>query len=563
MRKPLLLFLLMLLLPATSMAAWWNEAWTTRAKITLNTSAAGVETRDAVAGLVVPVRLHSGNFDFALAKTDGSDLRVLSGDDKTPLKFTVERFDAVSELALLWVAVPSLLPGSNANALYVYAGNANAAAEPATNAFDSGYALVAQFAEADGTPAADASGALRTLQPLARQANGLLGTSARLSGDAAVGWPANDRVQVAADAPATVSFWMRSDTVERGTLLQWGPLRLSLAAGKINAEAGALRISGGSIPIGAWAQVAVASGGGKLTLFVNGIPAGEAAGAVPALNGAVSLGGSGYTGLIDALQISTVARSAEWLRVSAAAQGADGKLIGGVKEAPGEGSGQSPGYMGILVKNLTVDAWVVIVILGVMFALALWVMFTKTLTVRRLDGANRRFLQRFRALKDDLLAIKDEPQHTHSSLFRLYRAGVVELAKRDVKPETTSLSGASLNAVKAAVDADMVRENHHLNERMVLLTIAISGGPFLGLLGTVVGVMITFAAIAAAGDVNVNAIAPGIAAALLATVAGLAVAIPALFGYNYLASRIMNISADMRIFVDEFITRVAEQHGAR
>jgi hypothetical protein len=63
--------------------------------------------------------------------------------------------------------------------------------------------------------------------------------------------------------------------------------------------------------------------------------------------------------------------------------------------------------------------------------------------------------------------------------------------------------------VKAAIDADMVRETHRLNSQMVLLTIAISGGPFLGLLGTVVGVMITFAAIAAAGDVNVNAIAPG------------------------------------------------------
>jgi biopolymer transport protein ExbB len=125
-----------------------------------------------------------------------------------------------------------------------------------------------------------------------------------------------------------------------------------------------------------------------------------------------------------------------------------------------------------------------------------------------------------------------------------------------------ALSGASIDAVKAAIDADLVRESHKLNAQMVLLTIAISGGPFLGLLGTVVGVMITFAAIAAAGDVNVNAIAPGIAAALLATVAGLAVAIPALFGYNYLAARIKNISADMQIFVDEFVTRVAEVHGA-
>ncbi|HKJ22178.1 MAG TPA: MotA/TolQ/ExbB proton channel family protein, partial [Gammaproteobacteria bacterium] len=92
-------------------------------------------------------------------------------------------------------------------------------------------------------------------------------------------------------------------------------------------------------------------------------------------------------------------------------------------------------------------------------------------------------------------------------------------------------------------------------------TIAISGGPFLGLLGTVMGVMITFANIAASGDVNINAIAPGISAALVATVAGLLVAIPALFGYNYLASRIKNISSDMHVFVDEFVSKAEEQYG--
>jgi biopolymer transport protein ExbB len=97
---------------------------------------------------------------------------------------------------------------------------------------------------------------------------------------------------------------------------------------------------------------------------------------------------------------------------------------------------------------------------------------------------------------------------------------------------------------------------------MVLLTIAIAGGPFLGLLGTVVGVMITFASIAAAGDVNVNAIAPGISAALVATVAGLIVAIPALFGYNYLTSRIRDCISDMQVFVDEFVTKMAEYYSA-
>jgi biopolymer transport protein ExbB len=102
-----------------------------------------------------------------------------------------------------------------------------------------------------------------------------------------------------------------------------------------------------------------------------------------------------------------------------------------------------------------------------------------------------------------------------------------------------------------------------MNSLIVLLTIAISGGPFLGLLGTVVGVMITFAAIAASGDVNVNAIAPGIAAALVATVAGLAVAIPALFGYNYLISGIKNVTSDMQVFADEFVAKMAEFYRAR
>jgi biopolymer transport protein ExbB len=75
--------------------------------------------------------------------------------------------------------------------------------------------------------------------------------------------------------------------------------------------------------------------------------------------------------------------------------------------------------------------------------------------------------------------------------------------------------------------------------------------------------MITFAAIAAAGDVNINAIAPGISAALMATVAGLGVAIPALFGYNYILIRNRNISANMNVFVDEFITRVSELYSER
>ena len=67
--------------------------------------------------------------------------------------------------------------------------------------------------------------------------------------------------------------------------------------------------------------------------------------------------------------------------------------------------------------------------------------------------------------------------------------------------------------------------------------------------------------IAASGDVNVNAIAPGIAAALVATVAGLGVAIPCLFGYNWLNTRIKSITVNNRVFLDEFVARLAEQYS--
>jgi biopolymer transport protein ExbB len=146
----------------------------------------------------------------------------------------------------------------------------------------------------------------------------------------------------------------------------------------------------------------------------------------------------------------------------------------------------------------------------------------------------------------------------------LYHAAIGELNCLQTN-EQQALPAEAWNYLRVKLDSQIVSESQRLNHNMVLLTIAIAGGPFLGLLGTVVGVMITFAAIAASGDVNINSIAPGIAAALLATVAGLAVAIPSLFAYNYLLTQIKNITAGMRIFADEFLAllamRAARQHN--
>jgi biopolymer transport protein ExbB len=201
-------------------------------------------------------------------------------------------------------------------------------------------------------------------------------------------------------------------------------------------------------------------------------------------------------------------------------------------------------------------------------------MITKAVILSSNNKANKLFLDAFKSSWDVLLTpgsneidqMAANKKLKKSSIYRLYAIGVQEVKQRFDQQVASGkkfqLSEVSLNSVRAALDAAMMRETQKLNSGIVLLTIAIAGGPFLGLLGTVVGVMITFAAIAAAGDVNVNAIAPGIAAALVATVAGLAVAIPALFGYNWLASQIKNASNDGAVFLDEFITKSAEMHSA-
>ncbi|MEI6719290.1 MAG: MotA/TolQ/ExbB proton channel family protein, partial [Betaproteobacteria bacterium] len=395
----------------------------------------------------------------------------------------------------------------------------------------------------------------------------LLGASAVFRGDAMV-LPDAPALKRVAGSALTVSMWVKpaATAAPKASFYQQGSLEIGVDAGVL-----VLRINGAVVAKGAalksdtWQHVAAVIGNNRGALYLDGAEAGAATAALPELSGEVRIG-TGFLGALDALQIAPVARTVDWIRLAARSQGADNTFPQVVAESEG-GEGGTPSYFGILVSNLTVDAWVVIGILGVMFAIACYVMVVKTRFVSRTDAANRLFLKRFRDAQDDFTSIGSDPRFAQSSLYRLYESGLREVRKRFAGASAGSaaakLSGASVNAIKAAIDADMVRESHRLNSQMVLLTIAIAGGPFLGLLGTVVGVMITFAAIAAAGDVNVNAIAPGIAAALLATIAGLGVAIPALFGYNYLASRIKNISADMQIFVDELVTRLAEVYGAQ
>jgi biopolymer transport protein ExbB len=129
--------------------AWWSDDWSQRTRVVIDTTDKGQTLPTAQSDVVLPVRLHSGNFDFASAAADGSDLRVVGADDKTPLPFAIERFDGINELALLWVRVPTVAQGSDKNVLHVYAGNPKATAEPARPVFADGFAAVLHFSETD------------------------------------------------------------------------------------------------------------------------------------------------------------------------------------------------------------------------------------------------------------------------------------------------------------------------------------------------------------------------------------------------------------------------------
>ena len=552
MRAVAFLFAFALCTFSLSSDAWWNDEWTGRKKITL-TNPAG-----EVADVPVLIRLHTGNFDFFSANDNGSDLRLIAGDDKTELKFHFEKWDVGNELALIWVNVPKLLPQTE---IFLYFGNENATSAANPKATYDAASVIYHFAEPEGNPQDSGVNGLHAMQSsVQRVAASFSNGGAGFNGSQSITLPA-----VNASTGFSFAVWIKPASLD-GVIVQSDGLRVSLEGGMVKVQSGASSlVSSTALSLGNWHHLGLTVSD-ALRVYVDGKPAGEAPGAVLPTGGATL--GAGFQGEMDELQVSGVARNADWIAVQAA-QGQDGKLVTLGEDEAGEG-GEEASHLGIILKSLTVDGWVAIGFLAIMLMIAVWVMYSKAVYINRVDKSNHRFMTKFRELSTDLAVIDKShglgKEFEHSSLYRIYHIGAVELAHRFDDTDAThivdkSLSPQSLDAIRASLDAGLVEEVQRMNKFMVLLTIAISGGPFIGLLGTVMGVMITFAAIAAAGDVNVNAIAPGIAAALAATVAGMGVAIPSLFGYNYLASRIKAIVSRMHIFVDEFVTKLAENYS--
>ena len=569
-------------LPATA-HAWWQDDWHYRKQISVDTTAQGAAINQPLGRTALLVRLHTGNFTFDGVKDDGSDLRFVSADDKTVFNHQIESFDPLMGMALIWVDVPRV-EGAQRQDMWMYYGNQKAVATANGQlTFDPNYTALYHFEGANGTPARDTTAYGNTAQSATGSSiDGVIGRALQLTGQPLL-LPASPSLQHNAGGAFTFSTWLRLDQASGEQLVlarREGANSLLIGVDQgvpfveINGQRG---VSTQPLNPGQWQHLALTGEGDNVSLFVNGREAAKLAVAIPAFNSPMAIGAdlpaaadaqpSQYlplSGAIDELRLSKVARAANLLLADASAQGSESKLvIYGVDE---EQSGFGFGSLGFLFNAVPMDAWIIILVLVGMMIQSWIIMIRKNRMVSRLSQANEVFREQFAQIGTRLEMFADDPvlaqRLTHSSLWRLYLVAVKEIRTRRAQgADTSSVSAATIEAIRCSMDGVRTRENQQLSAKLSTLSNAIAGGPYIGLLGTVLGIMVVFLGTAMAGDVNINAIAPGMAAALLATAMGLFVAIPALFGYNRLITRNKEVSADMRVFVDEFITRLAEMHG--
>jgi len=214
--------------------------------------------------------------------------------------------------------------------------------------------------------------------------------------------------------------------------------------------------------------------------------------------------------------------------------------------------------------NATVEGKSIIVVL-IVFSIFAWsVMVAKALQMRRAKKLNLFFEAEFRTQKHVLDVYDRKLQVPDCPLFMVYQEGGRELDARLRTPGSTmrrryvSLKG--MEHVKRTLERTVAQQSLKLESGLILLAIAVSGAPFLGLLGTVWGVMSTFSYIAMKGSADLKTMAPGVSAALVTTVAGLLVAIPSMFGYNWLVHNLRVQTVELDNFAQELTSNMETEY---
>ncbi|MBM3875171.1 MAG: biopolymer transporter ExbB [Verrucomicrobia bacterium] len=221
-----------------------------------------------------------------------------------------------------------------------------------------------------------------------------------------------------------------------------------------------------------------------------------------------------------------------------------------------------PGELTYIWTHATIEAKVIIVIL-ILFSIFAWsVMASKAIQMRRATRLNGYFELEFRPQKNVISIHDRRVQVEGCPLFAVYQSGCVELETRLRTSEGRRkfISLKSIEHIKRTIESEVARQSLKLESGLILLAIAVSGGPFLGLLGTVWGVMQTFSAVGMKGQADLPTMAPGVAAALVTTVAGLLVAIPSMFGYNWLVHTLRVLTVELDNFAQDLVSRMETEY---
>jgi biopolymer transport protein TolQ len=233
------------------------------------------------------------------------------------------------------------------------------------------------------------------------------------------------------------------------------------------------------------------------------------------------------------------------------------------------------------IENATPEGKITVLVLLVLSLFSWTIILTKFRQLQIARKATKKFFEAYASTRDPLDIQRKGEEFDGAPAYQLYIRGADELAYQlknnpvpvrtisrssgDAEPSTsteilakttaTKISLPSFEAVKVILEEAAGAQAMALEKGMIVLSTAVAGGPFIGLLGTVWGVMSTFAGIAASNSASLTAMAPGVAAALVATVTGLLVAIPAMFAYNFMVTSIRAITQEL----DGFASRYANQ----
>lgn len=217
-----------------------------------------------------------------------------------------------------------------------------------------------------------------------------------------------------------------------------------------------------------------------------------------------------------------------------------------------------------MVLGGTLPTQVVLATLAAFSVLSWWLIFWKARQFREVRRLGDQFLdamERAQRMDDAYRAILTLPESPYGRVFRQGVNFFSELRPGGLREgaEVRGLSPAQLEALRLVLEKEEAEERDELSRGLPWLAVVGSVSPLMGLLGTVIGVMNAFLGIAATGSANIGAVAPGVAEALVTTVAGLFVAIPAVIAYNLFVSKLNLVTGELEGFSSEFIGTLARE----